>query len=160
MPDARWSRVSWKRIAWGLVCVGGLLLVAWAGPAVWWAATECRATCTGSPEAGQLRLSSGAALPLVGKATEHGTVFVDYVTEDLQYDPRLCSEVREIVQTLQANGDLASARKVLISPLDPHVRMLGVTWRGPVFSCCMSTGVIFRRAKDERWNVSSGPCKG
>jgi hypothetical protein len=160
MPDARWSRVNRRRIVWTLVCLGALLLVAWAGPAVWWAATECRATCAPNPGAGQLRLSSGATLPLLDKATENGTLFVDYVTQVLRDDRRLCPELREVVQTLQANGELASTRKALISPHDPHTRMLGITWHGPVFSCCVSTGVIFRRAEDGRWNVSAGPCKG
>jgi hypothetical protein len=105
-------------------------------------------------------LSSGATLPLLNKATENGTVFVDYVTQVLPDDRRLCPEVREIVQSLQANGELAGARKVLISPQDSHTRMLGITWHGPVFSCCLSTGVIFRRAEDAHWNVSAGPCKG
>jgi hypothetical protein len=159
MPHARSSRVSPGRILWSLGGVGFVLLLAWAGPAVWWVATECQANCTPSPGSGQLRLSSGATLPLLWKGAQDGAVSVDYVTQVLQDETRLCSEVREVFRALRANGGLAEARKVLVSPNDPHTRMLGITWHGPVFTCCVSTGVIFRRSEDGDWKVSSGPCR-
>jgi hypothetical protein len=104
-------------------------------------------------------LSSGATLPLLTKSAQNGTVYVDYVTQVLQDDLRLCPEVREVFRALEANGGLEEARKVLISPNDPHTRMLGITWQGPVFTCCVSTGVIFRRSEEAGWKVSSGPCR-
>jgi len=144
---------------WPLVVVGSVLLLAWAGPAVWWVATECRATCLPGSGTAQLRLSSGTTLPIV-ESTQGDTVYVDYLTRFMHDEARFCDEAREVLRALKANGRLAKARKVLMSPSDPRTRLLGTTWHGPVLTCCVSTGVIFRRSGELEWRVSSGPCKG
>ena len=146
------------RVIWPLLAVGFVLLFAWAGPAAWWVTTECRSTCVSGPGTTQLRLSSGTTLPII-ESSQGDTVYVDYLTRFMHDELRFCDEAREVFRALEANGRLAEARKVLMSPSDPRTRLLGITWRGPVLSCCASTGVIFRRLEEPEWSVSSGPCK-
>ena len=147
------------RMWWPLVLVGSLLLLAWGGPAIWWVMTECRSTCVPGPGTPTLRLTSGATLPIV-ESSQGDTVYVDYLTRFMLDKPRFCDETRETFRALEATGSFAKARKVLMSPSDPRIRFFGITWRGPVFTCCVSTAVIIRRSEEPGWRVSSGPCKG
>jgi hypothetical protein len=141
-----------------VVSLIAVLLLAWAGPATWWVATECGAFCIPDDASGPLRLRGGASVPLVRKSMHDGTVYVDYLTQFMQDRPRLCKEARDVIDVLQANGDLAEALGVMLSPTDRRRRMLGVTWRGPVFACCISTGIIFKKEQDADWRTSSGGC--
>jgi hypothetical protein len=149
-----------RRIVVAAVSVIAVLLVVWAGPAMWWVATECRAFCTPDDASGPLRLRGGGSVPLVGKSRARRPVDVDYLTQFMQDRPRLCEEAREVFEVLRANGDLAEAHEVMLSPTDGRKRMLGLTWRGPVFACCISTGVIFEKDEDADWRTSSGVCGG
>ena len=148
-----------RRIVWLLVGIGGLLLAAWAGPALWWLASECHAFCTPQPTSVQLKVANSRSVLLLNKFAEGGTVSVDYVTTVLHDEPRLCAEVWEVFTALQAQGEFATASRVILSPTDPGPRMLGATWRGPVFACCQSTGVVFRQAEEGSWDVPKGLCR-
>jgi hypothetical protein len=105
-------------------------------------------------------LPSGRTLELLSKTTDGETSDVDYVTHNLHDEPRLCAEVRELFESLATKREFTGMQKVYIMPTDPGARLLGVTWRGPVFSCCSSTGVVFRKAELGVWTVPTGLCKG
>jgi hypothetical protein len=151
--------VNPRRVAGLLLSLLGIVLLAWVGPAVWWVSQECRAACTVRAGAERLTLPSGLTLQILSKTADGDTANIDYVSENLADEPRLCGEVRELFQRLSAKREFSGMQRVYIMPTDPGARLLGLTWRGPVFSCCRSTGVVFRKAEGA-WTVPTGLCKG
>ncbi len=151
--------LSPRRAAGVVLACGGIFLLAWAGPAVWWVLRECRAACAVQGGAGRLTLPSGPTLQLLSKTVDGDTIHIDYVTESLLDEPQLCAEVRELFGSLATKGEFTGMRKVYVMPTGPHAQLLGTTWRGPVFSCCRSTGVVFRKADLGVWRVPAGLCK-
>jgi len=159
MADEGSSRRLRKRTVWASVLLSvGALFSIWAGPAVWWILAECRAGCDALGKTEFVQLSGGERLQILKRSVEKGTVYVDYVTDHLSDEPRRCAEFHRLLEVLEADGSLKNATELMLAPTDPRRRLLGVTWRGPVFSCCVSTGVIFRRSAEGRWLASNSGC--
>ena len=142
-----------------LVAIGGALVAGWAGPALWWLATECRAFCREQATSVQLAVAGNRSVLSLSRFAEGETASVEYVTTVLRDEPRLCAEVRDVFGALQAQGEFAAATKVIVSPTHRQPRFVAATWRGPVFSCCESTGVVFRHTGEGDWDVPQGLCK-
>ena len=106
-----------------------------------------------------VELSGGERVQIPRRSVENGTAYVDYVTEHLRDEPRRCAELHRLLEVLEADGSLKNATELMLAPTDPRRRLLGVTWRGPVFSCCVSTGVIFRMSAEGRWLASNSGCR-
>ena len=83
---------------------------------------------------------------------------VDYVTRQFGDRKLLCGEMRGIIQALQAEGALAQVSELMLSPTDPRRRFEGISWQGPVFSCCVSIGAIVKKSEGDRWILSSVGC--
>lgn len=151
-----------KRLLWVTGVLALLLLVGWVGRgwwrSIWWGAMECSAACEPDPGSPVLRLGSGAVLPVLSNVMEDGRRAVDYLTQgDIRDRPRLCRELREAVDALDAAGQLAEAHTLLLSPTDPQARLEGVTWSGPVFACCVSLGIVFHESHGT-WHSSNSDC--
>ena len=135
-----------------------LLVVLWAGPSIWWVLAECQSICRPSETSGALDLRGGNRVSILSRTMEQGTVHVDYVTHQFGNRRLLCAEMRDIIEALRAEGDLAHASRIMLSPTDPRRRFQGLTWQGPVFSCCVSIGVIIKKSEGDRWILSSAGC--
>ena len=150
-PPRRWAR-------WALLSVIVLVFLFWAVPPTWWVLAECQSTCRPGEGSGVLHLRNGASVSILSQTTEANTLYVDYATRLFGKPELLCAEMREVIHALQANGALVQASELMLSPTDPSRRFRGVTWQGPVFSCCGSTGAVIKKSEGDRWILSSAGC--
>jgi hypothetical protein len=133
-----------------------LLPAGWVVPN-WWEALQCRALCTPQPASALLQLGSGVSVRLLREDASGRRRHIDYVTQhDVRNWPQVCAEAWEVFRALEARGRLAGAPELILEPTDRRIRFLGWTWSGPVLTCCVSTGVIFRQTDAGKWNASGG----
>lgn len=146
-------------IRWvGLVLA--VLVAIWASWGMW-EARRCSASCTPTPDGPRVRLASGGTVPLLYRDLSDQTLYLKYATTiDMREHGRVCEEAQAVFQGLAASGELGSVREVMLSPTDPRVRIGGWTWRGPIFSCCVSPGFAFSKSATGGWPAKPIGCSG
>lgn len=99
-----------------------------------------------------MRLTNGTTVPLLRRDLGEGSLYLSYVTAmDMRDHQRVCAEAQAVFRRLAASGDVAAVNEVMLSPTDPRARIHKWTWKGPMYSCCVSIGLAFKKEPSGEW---------